>query len=123
MPYHDDRLDRWFTGFSSAVARWTGKHWTLTIVAVLVVVSLVFAGIEATNIGISIVTLLMVFVLQNTQNRDSAALHLKIDEVVRSSPRASDHVRGVESKPEGEIKQLTREDADDTIAAASKTGS
>jgi low affinity Fe/Cu permease len=123
MPDHDGRLERWFTGFSSAVARWTGKHWTLTIVAVLVLVSLIFAGPESTNLGISIVTLLMVFVLQNTQNRDSAALHLKIDEIVSASPRASNHVRGVESKSEGEIKQLTRDDADNTIAAASKSGS
>jgi hypothetical protein len=55
--------------------KWTGSHWTFAIVAVLVVVSLVTIGVQDTNLAISIATLLMVFVLQNTQNRDSAALH------------------------------------------------
>lgn len=64
------------------------------------------------DIAISIVTLLMVFVLQNTQNRDSAALHLKLDEVVRPQPEARDAVRGVESKSEREIRHLTHEGAD-----------
>jgi hypothetical protein len=43
---------------------------------------IVFLGVERTTAAIAIVTLLMVFVLQNTQNRDSAALHLKLDEMV-----------------------------------------
>jgi low affinity Fe/Cu permease len=48
----------------------------------------------------------MVFVLQNTQNRDSAALHLKLDEVVRVEPEARDDVQGVESKSKEEIEDL-----------------
>jgi low affinity Fe/Cu permease len=62
-------MDRFFTAFSSLVAKWTGSHGTFAIVAVLVVVSLVIIGVEDTNIAISIATLLMVIVLQNTQNR------------------------------------------------------
>jgi low affinity Fe/Cu permease len=54
----------------------------------------------------------MVFVLQNTQNRDSAALHLKLDEIVRVEPEARDDVRGVESRSEPEIRELTHEDLD-----------
>ena len=99
-----------FSEFSSLVAKWTGSHWALLIAAGLVVVSLSLFGVEITNIGISVVTLLMVFVLQNTQNRDSAALHLKLDEVVRVEPEARDDVRGVESKSEEEIKELHVED-------------
>lgn len=60
-------MDRFFTAFSTSVAKWTGSHWTFAIVAVLVVVSLLTIGVEDTNIAISIATLLMVFVLQNTQ--------------------------------------------------------
>lgn len=116
----DNRLDRFFTEFSNWVAKYTGSHWTFTIVAILVVVSLLFAGVEITNISISIVTLLMVFVLQNTQNRDSAALHLKLDEIVRAEPEARDDVRGVESKSEDEIRELSREETD-TVPAASKS--
>ena len=105
-------LDRFFTAFSNEVAKWTGSHWAFLIAAMLVVVSLVAFGVELTNIAISVVTLLMVFVLQNTQNRDSAALHLKLDEIVRAEPQARDDVRGVESKSEPEIRELTQEDLD-----------
>jgi low affinity Fe/Cu permease len=62
--------------------------------------------VDDTNIGISIATLLMVFVLQNTQNRDSAALHLKLDEIVHAEPDAREDVRGVEVKSEAEIQQV-----------------
>ena len=95
-----------FTDFSTWVARWTGSHWAFFIAAALVIVGLLFVGIEITNIAISIVTLLMVFVLQNTQNRDSAALHLKLDEVVRVEPDARDEIQGVESKSKDEIDEL-----------------
>jgi low affinity Fe/Cu permease len=105
-------MDAFFTTFSNEVAKWTGSHWAFLVAAALVVVSLVGFGVELTNIAISIVTLLMVFVLQNTQNRDSAALHLKLDEVVRVEPEARDDVRGVESKTEPEIRELTHEDPD-----------
>jgi low affinity Fe/Cu permease len=104
-----------FTSFSNWVAKWTGSHWAFSIAAVLVVVALVTVGVEVTNIAISIVTLLMVFVLQNTQNRDSAALHLKLDEVVRAEPEARDEVRGVESRSADEIHEL-HPDNDETAS-------
>lgn len=67
---------------------------------------------EDTNIPISIATLLMVFVLQNTQNRDSAALHLKMDEMIHAEPDAREVVRGTEIKSEAEIKGMMLEEAD-----------
>jgi low affinity Fe/Cu permease len=116
-------LDRFFTAFSNEVAKWTGSHWAFLIAAFLVVLSLVAFGVETTNIAISIVTLLMVFVLQNTQNRDSAALHLKLDEIVRAEPEARDDVRGVESRSEPEIRELTHEDLDAAGVASRGRGS
>jgi Low affinity iron permease len=68
-----------------------------------------------TNIAISIATLLMVFVLQNTQNRDSAALHLKLDEMIHAQPDAREIVRGTEVKSEAEIKGMTLEEAPDSV--------
>ena len=108
-------MDRFFTAFATHVAKWTGSHWTFAIVAVLVVVSLLTIGVEDTNIAISIATLLMVFVLQNTQNRDSAALHLKLDEMIHAEPDARDVVRGIEVKSEAEIKGMTLEEAPDSV--------
>jgi low affinity Fe/Cu permease len=95
-----------FSHLSTWVAKWTGSHWAVFVAGALVVIGLGFFGMEITNISISIVTLLMVFVLQNTQNRDSAALHLKLDEMVRVEPEARDEVQGVESKSEQEIREL-----------------
>ena len=116
---HEGKPGRFFTEFSNFVAKWTGSHWTFTVAGGLAIISLVVLGIEKTSIMISIVTLLMVFVLQNTQNRDSAALHLKLDEIVRVDPHARDAVRGVESKSEHEIRELSREDAE-TVSAATQ---
>jgi low affinity Fe/Cu permease len=101
-----------FADFSTLVARWTGNHWAFLVAAAFVIASLLVFGVEVTNVAISIVTLLMVFILQNTQNRDSAALHLKLDEMVRVEPEARDDVRGVESKPAHEIDELHLHDPD-----------
>jgi len=104
-------MDRFFTAFAWHVAKWTGSHWTFAVVAVPVVVSLVTIGVEGHHIAISL-TLLMVFVLQDTQNRDSAALHLKLDEMIHAEPDAREIVRGIEVKSEAEIKGMTLEEAD-----------
>jgi len=100
------RIHIFFSHFSTWVAKWTGSHWAVFIAGLFVVIGLSSYGIEITNIAIAIVTLLMVFVLQNTQNRDSAALHLKLDEMVGAEPGARDEVQGVESKSEEEIREL-----------------
>jgi low affinity Fe/Cu permease len=111
-----------FSDLSTLVAKWTGSHWALLVAAGLVLVSLSLFGVDITNIGISIVTLLMVFVLQNTQNRDSAALHLKLDEVVRVEPEARDEVRRAEEKPVHEITELYEKERDDQAVEADAIG-
>ena len=75
-------ISTYFSSLASWLSRWTGSHWAFAIAAVAVVGSLSLFGIERTNIAISVVTLLMLFILQNTQNRDSAALHVKLDEAI-----------------------------------------
>ena len=52
----------------------------------------------------------MVFILQNTQNRDSAALHLKLDEIITSIEGPRDELAGVESKSHEEIEELRVEE-------------
>jgi low affinity Fe/Cu permease len=112
------RVDGVFSAFASSVAKWTGSHWAFVVAAVLVIVSLLTTDVEETNLAISIITLLMVLVLQNTQNRDSAALHLKLDEVVRAEPEARDEIRGAESRPAREISELMREDSDSLVPSS-----
>jgi low affinity Fe/Cu permease len=111
-------VDGVFSAFASSVAKWIGSHWAFVVAALLVIVGLLTMDVEETNLAISIVTLLMVLVLQNTQNRDSAALHLKLDEVVRAEPEARDEIRGAESRPAREISELMREDSDSLVPSS-----
>ena len=57
------------------------------------------------NTGTTIITFLMVFLIQNTQNRDSAAVQAKIDEIIRSSKAQNTYV-GIEHLTEEEIEEL-----------------
>ena len=78
------------------MARATGTP-IVFMIAVLVVIAWALCGPEAgysdtwqliINTGTTVVTFLMVFLIQNTQNRDAREIHLKLDELLRSSRRA-----------------------------------
>jgi len=60
------------------------------------------------NTGTTIVTFLMVFLIQNTQNRDSKALHLKLDELIKSSKTASNRLVDAEELSDKELEELHR---------------
>jgi low affinity Fe/Cu permease len=61
------------------------------------------------NTGTTIITFLMVFVIQASQNRDSKALHLKLDEVIRAVEGARNELIGAESSTEEEIAAKEQE--------------
>lgn len=61
------------------------------------------------NTGTTIVTFLMVFLVQNTQNRDARALHLKMDELLRSVDAARNRLINLETCSEEEIDQIERQ--------------
>jgi low affinity Fe/Cu permease len=61
------------------------------------------------NTGTTVVTFLMVFLLQNTQNHDARALHLKLDELIRSVRKARTRFIDLESCTDEEIEQLERQ--------------
>lgn len=58
------------------------------------------------NTGTTIVTFLMVFVIQNTQNRDSAAIQLKLDEIIRSMESANNALLNMEELDEKELEEI-----------------
>ena len=62
----------------------------------------------AINTSTTIVTFLMVFLIQNTQNRDSEALHLKIDELLRALDAADTRLVDLEDRSERELEQLRK---------------
>jgi low affinity Fe/Cu permease len=61
------------------------------------------------NTGTTIVTFLMVFLIQNTQNRDAKAIHLKLDELLKGVEGARTSMVDIEDLPDAEIKKLQRE--------------
>jgi len=61
------------------------------------------------NTGTTIVTFLMVFLIQNTQNRDSRALHLKLDELIRSVHAARNRLIDLEDCTDEELDQMQLE--------------
>jgi low affinity Fe/Cu permease len=58
------------------------------------------------NTGTTIITFLMVFLIQNTQNRDTASIQLKLDELIRANENARNKLLNLEDLTEEEIKQL-----------------
>jgi low affinity Fe/Cu permease len=86
-------MSKAFQRFAGAVARYSGRPTTF-VLAVLVVLAWAVTGPMfhfgdtwqlVINTGTTIVTFLMVFLIQNTQNRDSVAVQIKLDELIRSS--------------------------------------
>ncbi len=61
------------------------------------------------NTGTTIVTFLMVFLIQTTQNRETRALHLKLDELIRSSKRARNTFTNLEHATDEELAELEAE--------------
>jgi low affinity Fe/Cu permease len=72
------------------------------------------------NTGTTIITFLMVFLIQNTQNRDAKAIHLKLDELLRGVEGARTHLVDLETLSDNELdrlqeqfKRIRRAEADD----------
>jgi low affinity Fe/Cu permease len=63
----------------------------------------------AVNTGTTIVTFLMVFLIQNTQNRDTVALHIKLDELIRVTRGARNAMMALEDLDEEQLVRLRRE--------------
>ena len=86
----------WFTRFANAGARATGRPGTF-VLALIVVLTWALTGPIfkfsdtwqlVINTGTTIITFLMVFLIQNTQNRDAEAMHVKMDELIRAAKGA-----------------------------------
>jgi low affinity Fe/Cu permease len=61
------------------------------------------------NTGTTIVTFLMVFLIQNTQNRDAKAVHLKLDELIRALKGARNHLVDLEKLSDDELGKLEQQ--------------
>lgn len=104
-----------FQRFAGSVAHYSGRPVTF-VLAVLVVVAWAVTGPMfhfgdtwqlVINTGTTIVTFLMVFLIQNTQNRDSVAVQIKLDELIRS-PQAHNALLNLEELDEQTLDRIRR---------------
>ena len=111
------RCAQWYSSFSRSASRVCGRSGTFALAVVLIVVWAVTGplfGFSDTwqlviNTGTTIVTFLMVFLIQNTQNRDTEALHVKLDELIRVSKGAHNALLDLEELDEEHL-DLIRKD-------------
>jgi low affinity Fe/Cu permease len=107
-------IGRYLENFSRAVCRWTGGSSAFAIACGIVLVWLIsgpFFGFSDTwqlviNTGTTIVTFLMVFLIQRSQNKDSLAVQLKLNEIVAALQGASNQLIDVEDLNEDELRAL-----------------
>ena len=106
-----------FHRFSQAVSAVAGSPWTF-FGAVLVVIIWALLGRHyhysdtwqlIINTGTTIVTFLMVFLIQNTQNRDAKAIHLKLDELIRAKRGARNALMDLQNCTEEELAEIESE--------------
>ena len=107
------KMDKAFARFANATAKATGSPvaflFCVTAVVVWAASGPVFQFSETwqlvINTGTTIITFLMVFLIQNTQNRDGAAIQTKLDELIRASD-AEDAFMEIEQLTDKELEQL-----------------
>jgi low affinity Fe/Cu permease len=105
-----------FAQAATKSAGWVGSPWAF----VLALITIIVWGISGShfhysdtwqlviNTGTTIVTFLMVFLIQNTQNRDARAINLKLDEIIRSIRAAHNELIDIEKLPDAELDELAK---------------
>jgi low affinity Fe/Cu permease len=110
-------LNQQFSQMAQVVASWTGHPMTF-LLAVLVVIAWIVTGPLfnysdtwqlVINTGTTIVTFLMVFLIQNTQNRDILTVQLKLSELVLAMKGAEDRFAAIEDLTDEELQELHEE--------------
>lgn len=103
-----------FRKFSQKTSDLVGSPWAFIVAVVIILVWAVTGpifGFSDTwqliiNTGTTIVTFLMVFLIQNTQNRDAKAIHLKLDELIRAMEHARNNLVDLEDLSDDELAKL-----------------
>ncbi len=118
---HSDRFGR----FAAKSAQYLGSRWGFVMAFTVVVVWALTGPIFhysntwqlVINTGTTIVTFLMVFLIQNTQNRDARAIHLKLNELIHAVDKAKNQMIDVEKLSDVELEALAKTYGDMRIKA------
>jgi low affinity Fe/Cu permease len=117
----------WFARFAKATARGSGHAVTFGLALLVILVWAATGPLFhfsdtwqlVINTGTTIVTFLMVFLIQNTQNRDSVAMQIKLDELLRALKGAATAMADLEDLTEAELDAFNKHYAD--LASAART--
>jgi low affinity Fe/Cu permease len=104
----------WFARFAASASAWLGSKWAFSCAVAVILIwgasGFVFHYSDTwqlvINTGTTIVTFLMVFLIQNTQNRDARAINLKLNELIRALDKARDQMIDIESLSDLELDEL-----------------
>jgi low affinity Fe/Cu permease len=107
-------LDRIFTVIATRIASWAGQPFSFVLALALIIIwgatGPIFHYSDTwqlvVNTATTIITFLMVFLIQNSQNRDAAAMQAKLDELIRAVDDARGQFIGIEHKSEREIEKI-----------------
>jgi low affinity Fe/Cu permease len=116
-PLHTNGSQNWFRRFAHATANAMGTSWAFMVALVIILVWAITGPIFrfsdtwqlVINTGTTIITFLMVFLIQNTQNRDARAMHLKLDELIRAVHGARNKLVDLEDLSDDELDRLEKE--------------
>ena len=106
-----------FRKFAQRASEWTGSAWSFVLAAAIIVTWAITGPMFnfsdtwqlVINTGTTIVTFLMVFLIQNTQNRDAKAMHLKLDELLRGVEGARTGMVDLENCSDEELGKFQEE--------------
>ena len=104
----------WFGRFAAQTSAGMGSKWAFAVAGAVIVIWAATGPIFhysdtwqlIINTGTTIVTFLMVFLIQNTQNRDARAINLKLNELIRAIDAARDQMIDIESLSDLELKEI-----------------
>jgi low affinity Fe/Cu permease len=128
-------MRRSFTAISAKISQAAGTYWAFLLAISVIIIWAVSGPVFnfsdtwqlIINTGTTIVTFLMVFLIQNTQNRDAKAMHLKLDELIMSVRRARNEMINIETLDDEQLERIAeyykkkKEECDtDTVQAIAK---
>jgi low affinity Fe/Cu permease len=105
-----------FQGFATKVSYAVGTRWAF-LIALTIIIGWIVSGPYfrysdtwqlVINTATTIITFLMVFLIQNTQNRDARAIHLKLDEIIHAIRSARNEMIDIEKLPDDELQELSK---------------
>ena len=110
-------MQKLFRKFAQSTSQLVGSSWAFMLAAVVIIVWAVTGPMFhysdtwqlVINTGTTIITFLMVFLIQNTQNRDAKAIHLKLDELIKGVSGARTRLVNLQELSDEELERLHKE--------------